>query len=75
MLSSSQINRLVGAVSERHEVELMYVYGTPQKLYAALVRDAKAQDPPYLTRDPEALYDIACRNNWGSVRVTAMREP
>ena len=65
-LSEAQVNALVVAVSERYDGDLMQRY-TPDQLYRALVRDAKAQDPPYLPREPAALYEIARRNNWPSV--------
>ena len=76
-LTTEQTSRLVGVVSDYCDTDLLYAHGSPQKLYDAMVADAKAQVPPYLTRAPEQLYEIAVRNRWESVRprVVAMREP
>jgi len=76
-LSPEQTNRLVSVVSEHYDEASMWAYGSPQKLYDALARSAQAQDPPYLTREPDVLYEIARRNGWPCVttEVVAMLEP
>lgn len=73
-VSDDQINDLMVAVSEDYASDLMFRYG-PQALYDALRRDARAQDPPYSTTNPAALYAIARRHRWPSVteEVAAMR--
>lgn len=77
-LSIENIHRLVSAVSDRGDEHLMDVYARPVDLYDALLQDAARQSPPYLTRDPVALYEIAVRNRWESVcghEFSAVREP